>query len=176
MRVRLSHETICKSLLVQSRGVLAKELQKHLHSRRPTRRNVHNTVTGRWRSQIKNAVSIRERPAEVEDRAVPGRWEGDLLLGRHWTQIATAVERASRRSSDRRAATRRRGCARGQRRRRDERTVDVTRSRPAGPMTAAVSTADQSFRSECSEFERASLGCAAAESGQPLFSANRREP
>jgi IS30 family transposase len=96
MRVRLSHETICKSLFVQSRGVLAKELQKHLRSGRPTRRNVHNTVTGQWRSQIKDAVSIRERPAEVEDRAVPGRWEGDLLLGRHWTQIATAVERSSR--------------------------------------------------------------------------------
>ena len=96
MRVRLSHETIYKSLFVQSRGVLAKELQKHLRSGRPTRRNVHNTVTGQWRSQIKDAVSIRERPAEVEDRAVPGRWEGDLLLGRHWTQIATAVERSTR--------------------------------------------------------------------------------
>jgi IS30 family transposase len=73
--VRVSHETIYKSLFVQSRGVLAKELQKHLRSGRPTRRNVHNTVTGQWRSQIKDAVSIRERPAEAEDRAIPGHWE-----------------------------------------------------------------------------------------------------
>ena len=94
--VRVSHETIYKSLFVQSRGVLAKQLQQHLRSRRPTRRNIHNTVTGQWRSQIKDAVSIRERPAEAEDRAVPGHWEGDLLLGRHWTQIATVVERATR--------------------------------------------------------------------------------
>jgi IS30 family transposase len=94
--VRVSHETIYKSLFVQSRGVLAKELQKHLRSGRPTRRNVHNTATGQWRSQIKDAVSIRERPAEVEDRAIPGHWEGDLLLGRHWTQVATVVERATR--------------------------------------------------------------------------------
>jgi IS30 family transposase len=94
--VRVSHETIYKSLFVQSRGVLAKELQQHLRSGRPTRRNVHNTVTGQWRSQIKDAVSIRERPAEVDDRAIPGHWEGDLLLGRHWTQVATVVERATR--------------------------------------------------------------------------------
>jgi hypothetical protein len=89
--VRVSHETIYKSLFVQSRGVLAKELQRHLRSGRPTRRNIHNTVTGQWRSQIKDAVSIRERPAEAEDRAIPGHWEGDLLLGRHWTQIARSV-------------------------------------------------------------------------------------
>jgi IS30 family transposase len=94
--VRVSHETIYKSLFVQSRGVLAKELQKHLRSGRPTRRNVHNTVTGQWRSQIKDAVSIRERPAEAEDRAIPGHWEGDLLLGRGFTQVATVVERSTR--------------------------------------------------------------------------------
>ena len=93
--VTVSHETIYKSLFVQSRGVLAKELHKHLRTRRPTRRNVRNTVTGQWRSQIKDAVSISERPAEVEDRAVPGHWEGDLLLGRHWTQMATIVERST---------------------------------------------------------------------------------
>ena len=95
-RMRVSHETIYKSLFVQSRGVLAKELQQHLRSQRPTRRNIHNTVTGQWRSQITGAVSIRQRPAEAEDRAIPGHWEGDLLLGRHWTQIATVVERATR--------------------------------------------------------------------------------
>jgi IS30 family transposase len=95
-RMQVSHETIYKSLFVQSRGVLAKELQQHLRSRRPTRRNIHNTVTGQWRSQITDAVSIRERPAEAEDRAVPGHWEGDLLLGRHWSQLATVVERSTR--------------------------------------------------------------------------------
>lgn len=94
--MRVSHETIYKSLFVQSRGVLAKELQKHLRSGRPIRRSVHNNVTGQWRSQIKDAVSISERPAEADDRAIPGHWEGDLLLGRHWTQIATVVERATR--------------------------------------------------------------------------------
>ena len=92
----VSHETIYKSLFVQSRGVLARELQRHLRTRRPTRRNIHNTVTGQWRSQITDAVSIRERPAEAEDRAIPGHWEGDLLLGRHWSQIATVVERSTR--------------------------------------------------------------------------------
>jgi IS30 family transposase len=94
--MRVSHETIYKSLFVQSRGVLARELQQHLRTRRPTRRNIHNTVTGQWRSQITDAVSIRERPAEAEDRAIPGHWEGDLLLGRHWSQIATVVERSTR--------------------------------------------------------------------------------
>ena len=92
----MSHETIYKSLFVQARGVLAKTLQRHLRSGRPTRRNIHNTVTGQWRSQITDAVSIRERPAEAEDRAIPGHWEGDLLLGRHWSQIATVVERSTR--------------------------------------------------------------------------------
>lgn len=95
-RMLVSHETIYKSLFVQSRGVLAKELQKHLRSGRPIRRSVHNNVTGQWRSQIKDAVSIRERPAEADDRAVPGHWEGDLLLGRGLTQIATVVERSTR--------------------------------------------------------------------------------
>ncbi|MCB9411279.1 MAG: IS30 family transposase [Actinobacteria bacterium] len=95
-RMRVSHETIYKSLFIQSRGVLAKELQQHLRTRRPIRRSVHNTVKGQWRSQIVDAVSISERPAEVEDRAIAGHWEGDLLLGRHWSQVATVVERASR--------------------------------------------------------------------------------
>lgn len=94
--MRVSHETIYKSLFIQSRGVLAKDLQKHLRTRRPIRRSVHNTVTGQWRSQIREAVPISERPAEVDDRAIPGHWEGDLLLGRHWTQVATVVERSTR--------------------------------------------------------------------------------
>lgn len=94
--MRVSHETIYKSLFIQSRGVLAKELQKHLRSQRPIRRSVHNTVTGQWRSQIADAVSIHQRPADVADRVVAGHWEGDLLCGRHWTQVATLVERATR--------------------------------------------------------------------------------
>jgi IS30 family transposase len=94
--MRVSHETIYKSLFVQTRGVLAKELQHHLRSGRPTRRNIHNTVTGQWRSQISGAMSISERPAEVEDRAIPGHWEGDLLLGRDLSQIGTVVERSTR--------------------------------------------------------------------------------
>ena len=94
--MRVSHETIYRSLYIEARGVLARDLRAHLRSRRPMRRSVHNTVTGQWRSQIKGAVSIAERPVTVEDRAVPGHWEGDLLLGRHWTQIATLVERTTR--------------------------------------------------------------------------------
>ena len=94
--MRVSHETIYRSLFIESRGVLARELRAHLRSSRQMRRSVHNTVTGQWRSQIKGAVSIRERPADVEDRAVPGHWEGDLLPGRHWTQLATVVERTTR--------------------------------------------------------------------------------
>ena len=94
--MRVSHETIDKTLFVESRGVLARELRAHLRSGRPMRRSVHNTTTGQWRSQIKGAISIRDRPPEVEERAVPGHWEGDLLLGRHWTQMATLVERTTR--------------------------------------------------------------------------------
>ncbi|MEU4720729.1 IS30 family transposase [Nonomuraea dietziae] len=94
--MRVSHETIYKSLFIQARGVLAKELTKHHRSGRPTRRNIHNTVTGQWRSQIKDAIPISQRPPEVDDRAIPGHWEGDLLLGRGLTQIATLVERTTR--------------------------------------------------------------------------------
>lgn len=92
----MSHETIYKTLFIQSRGVLAKELQAHLRTRRPIRRSIHNKTKGQQRSVIKELVSISERPAEIEDRAVPGHWEGDLLLGRGTTQIATVVERTSR--------------------------------------------------------------------------------
>ncbi len=94
--MRVSHETIYRTLFVDARGVLARELRAHLRSGRPLRRSVHDTTTGQWRSQLKGAVSIRERPLEVEDRAVPGHWEGDVLLGRHWTQLATLVERTTR--------------------------------------------------------------------------------
>jgi IS30 family transposase len=84
----VSHETIYRSLYVQTRGVLKKELQECLRSRRAIRRSRHATQKGLELRKIKNAVSISERPAEVEDRAVPGHWEGGY--------IATLVERHSR--------------------------------------------------------------------------------
>lgn len=95
-RMRVSHETIYRSLFVQARGVLKKELMKHLRSRRQMRRSKHATTAGQRRGQIVDAVSIRERPAEVEDRAVPGHWEGDLIAGSNNSHIATLVERQSR--------------------------------------------------------------------------------
>src|SRR5216683_8236329 len=79
--MRVSHETIYRSLFLQARGVLKQELMEHLRSKRRMRRSLHATVSGQSRGQIVDAVSIRERPAEVEDRAVPGHWEGDLLSG-----------------------------------------------------------------------------------------------
>jgi transposase, IS30 family len=94
--LHVSHETIYKSLFIQARGVLKKELLAHLRSRRPMRRARNATTAGQTRGQIIDAVSIRERPAEVEDRAVPGHWEGDLLSGAKNSHIATLVERKSR--------------------------------------------------------------------------------
>ena len=92
----VSHETIYKSLFIQARGALKKELQQHLRSQRAIRRSRHATQKGDGKGQIKNMVSIRERPASVEDRAVPGHWEGDLIFGTHNSQIATLVERHTR--------------------------------------------------------------------------------
>jgi IS30 family transposase len=92
----VSHETIYRSLFIQARGVLKKELQAHLRSRRRMRRSQKASTAGQRRGQIPDAVSIRERPAEAEDRAVPGHWEGDLLTGSANTHIATLVERSSR--------------------------------------------------------------------------------
>ena len=94
--LRVSHETIYRSLFIQARGVLKKELLDQLRSKRRMRRSRHASASGQSRGQIVDAVSIRERPAEVEDRAVPGRWEGDLLAGAKNTYIATLVERHSR--------------------------------------------------------------------------------
>ena len=91
-----SHETIYRSLFTQARGVLKKELIEHLRSRRMMRRSKSASTEGQPRGQIINAVSIRERPAEVEDRAIPGHWEGDLISGSKNTHIATLVERYSR--------------------------------------------------------------------------------
>lgn len=92
----VSHETIYRSLFVQARGALKKELIGHLRSKRRIRRSVHATDRGIGRGAIADAVSIRQRPAEVEDRAVPGHWEGDLVEGSRGTYIATLVERRSR--------------------------------------------------------------------------------
>jgi IS30 family transposase len=92
----VSHETIYRSLFVQARGALKKELIGHLRSKRRIRRSRHATDRGAGRGEIVEAVSIRQRPAEVEDRAVPGHWEGDLVEGARGTFIATLVERRSR--------------------------------------------------------------------------------
>ena len=92
----VSHETIYRSLFVQARGALKKELIGHLRSKRRIRRSRHATDRGLGRGEITDAVSIRHRPAEIEDRAVPGHWEGDLIEGSRGTYIATLVERRSR--------------------------------------------------------------------------------
>ena len=94
--MRVSHETIYRSLFIQARGVLKKELIQHLRSKRLIRRSRHSRADGQSRGQIVDAISIRERPAEVEDRAIPGHWEGDLLSGSRNSHIATLVERHSR--------------------------------------------------------------------------------
>ena len=93
---QVSHETIYRSLFVQTRGVLKKELLQHLRSKRTMRRSIHATGKGDARGQIKDMISIRERPASVEDRAVPGHWEGDLVSGPRDSYIVTLVERHSR--------------------------------------------------------------------------------
>jgi len=90
---QVSHETIYKTLFIQARGALKKELLAHLRQTRAMRQPRGHTQKNR---QIKDAVSIRERPAEVEDRAVPGHWEGDLIMGSNNSQIATLVERQTR--------------------------------------------------------------------------------
>src|SRR6516162_6965815 len=94
--MRVSHETIDHSLFIQARGVLKKELMDHLRSKRRMRRSRHASEHGHSRGQIVDAVSIRERPAEAGDRAIPGHWEGDLLSGGKNSYIATLVERHSR--------------------------------------------------------------------------------
>jgi IS30 family transposase len=94
--MQVSHETIYLSLFVQARGALRKELTAHLRSKRKIRRGKLITEKGHGKGQIVHALHISERPAEAEDRAVPGHWEGDMLLGSGFTQIATLVERQSR--------------------------------------------------------------------------------
>lgn len=94
--LRASHETIYRTLYVQTRGALKKELATHLRRSYGVRRNRNAKHWGRGRGQILDAVSISMRPPEVADRAVPGHWEGDLLAGNKWSNIATLVERQSR--------------------------------------------------------------------------------
>jgi len=93
---QVSHETIYRSLFIQARGVLKKELLQHLRRTRAMRRSRHHTQKADDRRRIRDPVSISERPATVEDRAVPGHWEGDLLCGSGSSQIATLVERHTR--------------------------------------------------------------------------------
>ena len=94
--MHVSHETIYKSLYVQARGALKKELVQYLRSKRQLRGSRYKKVNKDPRGQIKGDVSISERPAAVEDRAVPGHWEGDLICGPNNSFVATLVERHSR--------------------------------------------------------------------------------
>jgi IS30 family transposase len=96
LTMQISHETIYRSLFIQARGVLKKELQQCLRSQRAIRRSRHASLKRDGLGQITDTVSIRQRPASVEDRAVPGHWEGDLLGGSRNSYIATLVERYSR--------------------------------------------------------------------------------
>ena len=93
---QVSHETIYRSLFIQARGAFKKELTRYLRSKRTIRRSRHAIRKGRGGGQIQDLISIRERPATVEDRAVPGHWEGDLLAGSNNSHIVTLVERHSR--------------------------------------------------------------------------------
>jgi len=95
-RYHVSHETIYRSLFIQARGALKKELLQHLRRTRGMRRSRHYTQKTNIHGQIVDAISISERPACVEDRAVPGHWEGDLVFGSRNSQIATLVERQTR--------------------------------------------------------------------------------
>jgi len=93
---QVSHETIYRNLFIQARGVLKKELQEQLRTQRAIRRSKLASLKNDGLGKIKDAVSIRERPAAAEDRAVPGHWEGDLIAGSHNSYIATLVERHTR--------------------------------------------------------------------------------
>ena len=93
---QVSHETIYRSLYIQARGVLKKELLEHLRAKRTVRRSKHASLKRNGHGKIKDAISISERPASVEDRAVPGHWEGDLIGGSKNSYVATLVERHSR--------------------------------------------------------------------------------
>ncbi|KWB40765.1 transposase [Burkholderia cepacia] len=92
----MSHETIYRSLYIQARGALKRELLEHLRRSRAMRRSRQHTLKTEDRTNIRDAISISERPGTAEDRAIPGHWEGDLLFGNANSQIATLVERQTR--------------------------------------------------------------------------------
>src|SRR5690606_2261700 len=92
--MHVSHETIYKSLFIQTRGLFRKELRSHLRTKRKFRHSKNHRAG--TRGQIIGGVSISERPAAVEDRAGPGHWEGDLIYGAKNSYIATVVERQTR--------------------------------------------------------------------------------
>ena len=93
---QVSHETIYRTLFIQARGALKKELQQCLRSKRVMRRSKHASLKNKGLGKIVNAVSISKRPPSIEDRAIPGHWEGDLIQGTYNTFIVTLVERHSR--------------------------------------------------------------------------------
>ena len=108
--MHVSHETIYKTLYIQTRGALKKELQQYLRTKRAIRRSRHATLKNKGLGKIVDAIPISERPAEIEDRAIPGHWEGDLIQGSKNSFIATLVERHSRyvmlaKITDKRTAT-----------------------------------------------------------------------
>lgn len=94
--MQISHETIYRTLFIQARGVLKKELMSHLRSNQMMRRSKKASTEGQPRGRIVDGISIRQRPADIEDRAIPGHWEGDLITGSKNSHIATLVERQSR--------------------------------------------------------------------------------
>jgi len=94
--MRISHETIYKTILIQARGSLERELRAHLRTRRKLRKSRASTTGEPKQGRMVDAVSIRQRPSEADDRAIPGHWEGDLVLGTIDSEVATLVERTSR--------------------------------------------------------------------------------
>jgi IS30 family transposase len=95
-KMQISHETIYRTLFIQARGALKKELVTHLRTRRMMRRSKKASTRDQPRGQIVDAITISERPSEIEDRAIPGHWEGDLISGSNNSHIATLVERQTR--------------------------------------------------------------------------------
>lgn len=94
--MHISHETIYKSIFIQSKGIFNKTIRKHLRSKKTMRRAKNARSQNNIRGQIIDPITIRERPAEIEDRAIPGHWEGDLICGSKNSHMATLVERKSR--------------------------------------------------------------------------------